>query len=743
MADSLRSKDSAGATSSEGEGLTRREKAHTKKELEELIVDLQETRETREKEMERSRMEEDYRKRMEEELRKRIEKERKHQEKERKEFAKILEEKDATIIGLETEVAGLQSRLYEYEAKQAKLLKEVTEIKRQAKRNQEEIEESMEKMKEEETVRREQMKQELATEAEVRQSQMERMFQIKMEEVLRAVMPTQQTGGTTSTPIQGVLPKNPKRPRNDHRNVSSSESEGEENVNQREERQKEKTKNEKVHKLLLQKREEENVNKNKNKNKNKNNDKQNETKERRKHISLDSLETSTESNTESTTETDESGPTQIHKSIVIREVAKVPPYDVYGTKDLKDFWMEYETYCKSQWPENRRIWSEKLGENLTGRIADFYKNITCAGEVKYEVVKERIQEQVNRIKGGIKYRKKNDFQNARMGKQERIDHFAHRLETLARKRFGDDRINENKDLFKKFLECIPDDLRDYINTKRKEKSRWAGRRLLWNDVLELLEDYQWDRGEIEEGWGRIRHGKKEYATYREALIDAPPHLNPQYKNSQRPSYAAATNSQQQQPRQEYRPQQQPQTGYQQPAAPKPQRGPRPQYQQSQGQQNNYQGNWQNQNNNRSQSRGRRGYIMQCLRCKRLGHTLANCYLTKGACFGCGLTGHMVATCPQGGNICNTCQQHGHWSRNCPNRPTRCGNNRPGCGNCGEIGHFARNCPHPLNHCSVCNTNGHRTATCRSRVNQNAQIPQVVVTAPAAAQSNNAVTGNGV
>src|SRR5215469_10308580 len=497
MADSLRSKgDSAGATSSEGEGVTRREKPHTKKELEELIVDLQETREMREKEMEeeyrkkieeekrrmeeeKRRMEEELRRRMEEELRKRIEKERKHQEKREREFVKTLEEKDATIISLETEVAGLQSRLYEYEAKQAKLLKEVTEMKGQAKRNQEEIEDSMEKMKEEETIRREQLKHELATEAEVRQSQMERLFQIKMEEVLRAVMPTPQSGGTTSTPIQGVLPKNPKRPRMDHRNVSSSESEGEENVNQREEKQKDKIKNEKVHKLLLKKREEENANRNKNKNKNKENEKQNETKDRKKYISLDSLETSTESNTESMTEADDSGPTHIHKSIVIREVAKVPPYDVYGNKDLKEFLMEYETYCRSQWPENKRIWSEKLGENLTGRIAEFYRNITCAGEVKYEVLKDRIQEQVNRIKGGIKYRKRNDFQNAKKGKQEQIDHFAHRLETLARKRFGDEGINENKELFKKFLECIPDDLRDYINTKRKEKSRWAGRRLLW------------------------------------------------------------------------------------------------------------------------------------------------------------------------------------------------------------------------------------------------------------------------
>src|SRR5215469_11599512 len=136
MADSLRSKtDSAGATSSEGEGVTKREKPHTKKELEELILDLQEGREMREKEIEeeKRRMEEEFKKRMEEEVRKRLEKERKHQEKREREFAKTLEEKDATIISLETEVAGLQSRLYEYEAKQAKLIKKMTDLEGQAK----------------------------------------------------------------------------------------------------------------------------------------------------------------------------------------------------------------------------------------------------------------------------------------------------------------------------------------------------------------------------------------------------------------------------------------------------------------------------------------------------------------------------------------------------------------------------------------------------------------------------------
>ena len=54
-------------------------------------------------------------------------------------------------------------------------------------------------------------------------------------------------------------------------------------------------------------------------------------------------------------------------------------------------------------------------------------------------------EQVGRIKAGVKFRKVNDFDKVRMGKNQRIDVYVHRIETLARKKFGDDGINENKD----------------------------------------------------------------------------------------------------------------------------------------------------------------------------------------------------------------------------------------------------------------------------------------------------------
>ena len=42
-----------------------------------------------------------------------------------------------------------------------------------------------------------------------------------------------------------------------------------------------------------------------------------------------------------------------------------------------------------------------------------------------------------------------------MGKNGRIYMYDHILETLARKKFGDESINEGKNLMKKFLDTVP------------------------------------------------------------------------------------------------------------------------------------------------------------------------------------------------------------------------------------------------------------------------------------------------
>src|SRR5215469_7673895 len=53
------------------------------------------------------------------------------------EYERKLAEKDQTIADMETEISTLQNRLYEYEVKQTKILKDVGEMKENVKKVQE------------------------------------------------------------------------------------------------------------------------------------------------------------------------------------------------------------------------------------------------------------------------------------------------------------------------------------------------------------------------------------------------------------------------------------------------------------------------------------------------------------------------------------------------------------------------------------------------------------------------------
>ena len=50
---------------------------------------------------------------------------------------------------------------------------------------------------------------------------------------------------------------------------------------------------------------------------------------------------------------------------------------------------------------------------------------------------------------------------------EQVD--VHKIETLVRKKFGDDGINENKDLMRNYLETMPISGSEAINAIRKKK----------------------------------------------------------------------------------------------------------------------------------------------------------------------------------------------------------------------------------------------------------------------------------
>src|SRR5678816_2104303 len=249
------------------------------------------------------------------------------------------------------------------------------------------------------------------------------------------------------------------------------------------------------------------------------------------------------------------------------------------------------------------------------------------GEPKYEVVKERMLEQVERVKGGVKYRRVNDFDKARRGKNERLDNYAHRLETLARVKFGDEGINENKMLMKKFLETIPPPVAEFINARRKEKMRWSRERLQWRDVLEIVEDREFEKNErdreeyerhdVYSGRGMNERASPvpQYKSYRDALKANPYEVMVKFLEdfyggeNERQVNAGGTNAMSASRTPVGNTSMRENVGYNQ-------------------------GNVR-ENLNRTWNRENAGGMdVKCFRCGKMGHLISECRWANGACFSC-------------------------------------------------------------------------------------------------------------
>ena len=66
-------------------------------------------------------------------------------------------------------------------------------------------------------------------------------------------------------------------------------------------------------------------------------------------------------------------------SILIREASGPGKYELKGTKEILDFFREYEKYCK-EWFSNKIFQVKELGEFLEGRMKEFYRTIVCVGD---------------------------------------------------------------------------------------------------------------------------------------------------------------------------------------------------------------------------------------------------------------------------------------------------------------------------------------------------------------------------
>ncbi|XP_068229112.1 uncharacterized protein, partial [Palaemon carinicauda] len=390
-------------------------------------------------------------------------------------------------------------------------------------------------------------------------------------------------------------------------------------------------------------------------------------KDRSMSVELDSLYSSEEVGNMKEGSSDDSSENErdVCKTVFMREVPRCERFNEHSSRDVYEFFKEYERYWQDKYGDSKRVWARELGEYLTGYLLTMYGVIMSVGDVDYKSVKKRIIEQVKHMKGSVRYKRKNDFDEARMNAGEAISMYVCRLETLARKKYGDEGINENKELMKKFLATVPENVAEFINLKRKEKMRWTKERLTWDDILEIVEDYELDRCMKESKSVSVRTGMEEsvikFGSYKDAILRGPMRIADQViDRSVRASNRGTVQAN---------------GGFRQ-------------------------GNLRNRDKSVSAQRGMSNSRVRddkCYRCGKVAHKKNECRWVLGGCFGCGEIGHRITECKKEKEVkCFRCGMTRHIASECRSNRTNVI-----CGNCGQNGHYARMCREQSAKCSEC------------------------------------------
>ena len=306
--------------------------------------------------------------------------------------------------------------------------------------------------------------------------------------------------------------------------------------------------------------------------------------------------------------------------ILIKEVPKLENLNKYSSdseKDMKEFLEQYEMICQNLYPNQTEKWVAELENKLSGPLKEFYASYISVGEISWEKVKPRLIKQNEIIKKSVKFKKQDDFNNAKKKRTENLQSYAYRLEALAGK---DSSVNDNK-LCEKFIETVADKERNKILKKKKEYENF-GAVFKWDVILEMIVDDELET-ETKEFDVKYDSNKSDFRTFNDAL------LHPKRKDTYDLNYGTENKDFQERKGHEYRNQKSKQFENQE------YRG-RPNFRERSRSRGNY-------SRQRSQSRGR---VPRCFNCDRLGHIARECR-TKNygpKCQVCNRFGHKTHDC---------------------------------------------------------------------------------------------------
>lgn len=246
--------------------------------------------------------------------------------------------------------------------------------------------------------------------------------------------------------------------------------------------------------------------------------------EKKQKFSLDSVFGDTYSSEgEETTSSQSSGMYRKKEIRFISEIPSVEPFDPVRGQSIHHFFTEYEKYCDNRFPHRKDLWVKELKNCLKGKLLDGYEGLTCDGtvDIKYEWIKSKIVDHALRMKKSVKKGTKKDFDSLRMKPGESLLFYAMRLETAGKRKFGEKEMQRNLTvLFKKFIETVPEEVRNYFHRRRNDAKRYGGHKYTWKDVLQDLEDQDFELENKETRHVNMAAPSLEFPTYRDALTSS-------------------------------------------------------------------------------------------------------------------------------------------------------------------------------------------------------------------------------
>ena len=211
---------------------------------------------------------------------------------------------------------------------------------------------------------------------------------------------------------------------------------------------------------------------------------------------------------------------------LVTQIPKVEPFTNKRGQDVRKFFDEYEEYCNQCYCGRKNLWIKGLKDSLGGTMLDSFLAMTADSGInmRYETVKRRLIDQADRMKKTAYHDKRRDFDRIKMKPNESLWAYAFRLETAAIEKFGDDFLDDGDvEIFRKFLDTVPEEIRVQVNKQRKLRKRLGADRYSWYDLRQDLEEEVFEKGKHESSQNEVSvktamGDSKVFKSYSEALM---------------------------------------------------------------------------------------------------------------------------------------------------------------------------------------------------------------------------------